>query len=204
VADHVFVSDRVLLDVGFGSARARLGMLARDGVLLQASEVAYGEGIAGMAEAAGSRAGMSRLAGICAEALAGTEDGARIGMRWDAIAADGKLFAALDADLMLTPAGEQITVLALAGAYRPPPGPVGAELDHALVHRCAAAVIRSFLARTACALGLSGPGEGCEELGRGTRRAERPCPGGTVVPAARAVRAARTGPLPVLRPGWPA
>lgn len=147
----LFVSDRVLLGVGFGSARARLGMLARDGVLQQAAEAAYGEAMTGMAEA-GPQAGMARLAGVCAEGLAGTGDCARIALRWEAIAADGKLFAALAADLMLTPAGEQITVLALAGAYRPPPGPASAGLDRAIVHRCAAAAIRSFLARTACAL----------------------------------------------------
>ena len=95
------------------------------------------------------------------EDLAKTDDGAQIALRWEAIAADGKLFAALDADLMLTPAGEQITVLALAGAYRRQPGRAGAELDRAIVRRFAAATIRSFLARVACALvhpaGAAGP-----------------------------------------------
>jgi hypothetical protein len=33
------------------------------------------------------------------------------------------LFPALDADITLTPAGEDATVLRLAGAYRPPLGP---------------------------------------------------------------------------------
>ncbi len=43
MTDHIVVSDRVLLDIGFRAARARLGILARDGVLLGASEEAYGE-----------------------------------------------------------------------------------------------------------------------------------------------------------------
>src|SRR6266536_1381712 len=34
VADHVFAGHRVVLDVSFGTGRARLGILARDGVLL--------------------------------------------------------------------------------------------------------------------------------------------------------------------------
>jgi hypothetical protein len=79
----------------------------------------------------------------------------------EAIAADGKLFAALDADLMLVPAGDRTTALALAGAYRPQPGPGGAGLDRAIVRRCAAAAIRSFVSRVACALvhpaGTAGP-----------------------------------------------
>ena len=162
--DHIAVGDRVLLDVSLRAARARLGILAGDGVLLQASEAAYGEGITGMVEVAGSAAGLSRLAGVCVEDVATTDDCARIALRWEAIAADGKLFAALTADLMLTPAGEQITVLALAGAYRRQPGLAGAELDREIVRRCAEATIRSFMARMACALihpaGAAGPAGG--------------------------------------------
>src|ERR1022692_2952778 len=101
MTDHIFVGDRVLLGVSFRAARARLGILAGDGVLLRASEVAYGEGITGMVEAAGPAAGLSRLAGVYVEDLADEYDCARIALRWDAIAADGALFAALNADLML-------------------------------------------------------------------------------------------------------
>lgn len=132
-------------------------------MLLRASEVAYGEGITGMVEAAGPAAGLSRLAGVYVEDLADAYDCARIALRWDAIAADGALFAALNADLMLTPAGEQITVLALAGAYQRQLGRAGAELDGVIVCRFAAATIRSFMARIACALvhpaGAAGPAD---------------------------------------------
>ena len=50
---------------------------------------------------------------------------------------------------MLTPAGEQITLLAVAGTYRRQPGWAGAGLDQLIVHRCAAAMIRGFMARIA-------------------------------------------------------
>jgi hypothetical protein len=152
VTDHIVVGDRVLVDIGFRAARARLGILAGDGVLLGASEEAYGEGITGLAQLAGKAAGLTRLAGIALENLAETGHCAHIALQWEAIAADGKLFVALDADLMLVPAGDQTTALALAGAYRPQPGPAGAGLDRAIVRRCAAATSRSFVARVACAL----------------------------------------------------
>jgi hypothetical protein len=177
VTDHVVISDRVLLDVAFAAARARLEVLARDAALLHASELAYGEGMTSMADTAGSRAGMSRLAGMHAESLAGTQDCARIALRWEATAADGTLFAALDADLTLTPAGNQITVLALSGAYRPPPGTAAAGLDQASAQRCAAAAIRSFLARAACTLvhpaGAAGPEVVTPRRNRKTRSGNR-------------------------------
>ena len=121
-------------------------------MLLWASEVAYGEGITSLVKMAGPAAGLTRLAGARLDALTGTDDCAHITLQWEAIAADGQLFTALDADLMLVPAGDQITALALAGAYRPQPGRAGAGLDRAIVRECAMAAIRSFLARVACAL----------------------------------------------------
>ena len=130
-------------------------------MLLGASEEAYGEGITGLVQLAGPAAGLTRLAGVGLENLAETDDCAHIALQWEAIAADGTLFAALDADLMLVPAGDQTTALALAGAYRPQPGPAGAGLNRAIVRRFAAAATRSFVARVACALvhpaGTAGP-----------------------------------------------
>jgi hypothetical protein len=130
---------------------------ARDGVLLRACHAAYSDGIAGLAQAAG----LSRLAAVRLADLADTDHCARIALRWEALAADGTVFPALEADLMLTPAGEQITLLAVAGTYRRQPGWAGAGLDQVIVRRCAAATIRGFLARIACALvhpaGATGP-----------------------------------------------
>jgi hypothetical protein len=189
--DHIIVGDRVLLDAGFGAARARLQILARDGMLLRASEAAYGEAITGLVQAVGPAAGLTRLAGICLEDLAETEDCAHIALQWEAIAADGTLFIALDAALLLVPAGDrristsrdyyipldaarmpvpagdQIVALTLAGAYRRQPGPAGAGLDQTIVRRCAMAAIGSFLDRVACALvhpaGMAGPWQGATE-----------------------------------------
>jgi hypothetical protein len=145
MTDHTVVGDRVALDVGFRAGRTRLRILAEGGMLLRASEVAYGEGITALVELAGPAAGLTRLADVCLEDLTGTDDCAHIALRWEAIAADGRLFTALLADLMLVPAGDQVTALSLAGAYRPPPRRAGAGLGQAIERCCATAVIGSFL-----------------------------------------------------------
>ena len=152
MSDHIVVGDRVLLEASFCAIRVRLEVLAKDGMLPWASEVAYGEGITSLVMAAGPTAGLTRLATVHLDDLAETPDCAHIPLQWEAIAADGTLFTALDADLMLVPAGDQIAALALAGAYRPQPGRTGAGLDRTIVRDCATAAIRSFLTQLACAL----------------------------------------------------
>ena len=150
----VFVGDEVLLDVSFVAARARLANLTRGGLLRSASEGAYGEGVAGLARVGpmGSAPGISRLVEVHVRDLAETGDSARLALRWAATGPGGRLFPALDADLTLRPAGEQATVLALVGAYRPPLGGLGSGLDRAILHRVATATIRTFLGRVADAI----------------------------------------------------
>src|SRR5215470_13787656 len=120
MSGNVFVSDHIAMDVCLGSAARQLERLAGDGVLLSASEYAYGAGIAGLVEAAGLAPGMSRLVGVRPGALTGTEGRARLWLRWEAAGPDGTLFPALDADLTLAAAGANATVLTLAGVYRLP------------------------------------------------------------------------------------
>jgi hypothetical protein len=160
---HTVVGVRVALNIGFDAARTRLRILARGEMLPRASEVAYGKGITGLVELAGPAAGLTRLAGACLEDLTETDDCAHIALEWDAIAADGKLFTALLADLMLIPAGDQITTLSLTGAYWLPPGRADAELDQAIARCLATAVIGSFLDSVACQLvhpaGTAGPAD---------------------------------------------
>ena len=151
MSGNAFVGDQVLVDVSFDAARCQLRRLASDGVLLGASEYAYGAGITGLVEAAGPAAALSRLAGVEPGDLAETAGRARLWLRWQAIGPGGAVFPALDADLTLSPAGEQTTVLAVAGVYRLP-GQAGTGLDPDIVRCFAAVTIRSFIARLACAL----------------------------------------------------
>lgn len=152
MTDHTAVGVRVALNTGFHAARARLRILARGVTLPRACEVAYGEGIVGLAELAGPAAGLSRLTSVCLEDLTETNDCAHIALQWEAVGADGKLFTALLADLMLIPAGDQITALSVTGTYWPPPGRAGAGLAQAIVRLCGTAVIGSFLDSVACEL----------------------------------------------------
>ena len=164
MTDHIVVGDRVALEVGFHAVRTRLRVLAAGGMLLRACEVAYGEGSTALLELAGSAASPTRLAEVCLENLSETDDCAHITLRWEAIAADGKLFTALLADLMLIPAGDQITALCLADAYRPPPGRAGGGLDHAIARCCATAITGSLLDSVACEL-LHPAGTGASSRG---------------------------------------
>lgn len=151
MSGKVFVGDHILMDVCLDSARCQLERLAGDGVLLSASEYAYGEGITGLVETAGLAAGMSRLVGVRPGDLMETEGCARLWLRWEAIGSDGTLFPALDAHLTLSPAGENTTLLTLAGVYRLPEHD-GAGLDPGIARCFAAITIDSFIARLACAL----------------------------------------------------
>jgi hypothetical protein len=151
MSDNVFVGDHIRMDVCLDSARRQLERLARDGVLLSASEYSYGAGIAGLVEAAGLAGGMSRLVGVQPGDLMQTEGCARLWLRWEATGFDGTLFPALEADLTLPPAGENTTVLTLAGVYRLPEH-AGAGLDPGVVRCFADVTIDSFIARLACAL----------------------------------------------------
>lgn len=150
---HTAVRDRVPLTVGFHAAQTRLRSLIRDGKLQRACEVAYGEGVAALAELAGPAARLTRLADACLADLTETGDRAHIALQWDAIDADGTLFTALLADLMLVPAGEQASALSLAGTFWPPPGLAGAGLGQVILHCCVTAITGSFLDTVACELG---------------------------------------------------
>ena len=151
MSGNVFVDGHILMDVRLDSARRQLERLAADGVLLSASEHAYGAGITGLVEAAGRTAGISRLVGVQPGDLTETEGCAQLWLRWEAIGSDGTLFPALDADLTLSPAGDNTTVLTLAGVYRLPED-AGAGLDPGIVRCFADVTIDSFVARLACAL----------------------------------------------------
>jgi len=151
MSGEMFIGDHVQLNIGFAAARTRLGNLASCGVLLGASEHAYSETITGLAEE-GTVPGASQLAGVRPGEITETRGTAQLPVHWEATTGDGNLFPALDADLTLTPAGDQTTVFALTGVFRPPPGLADAGVDHEIVCWFAGAAVRVFLARLACAL----------------------------------------------------
>jgi len=158
----MFVGDEVVLDVSFIVARARLASLTRGGLLVSASEDAYDLGITGLARV--GALGLSREVRVQARELTERDGSAGLAIRWEVTGPGGGLFPVLDADIRLVPAGEQATLLTLAGAYRPPLGSLGQALDRAILHRVAAATIRNFLGRVAA--GITGQ-PGTAEAGTG-------------------------------------
>jgi hypothetical protein len=144
----VFVGDEVQLELSFAVARERFRRLAESGALLGTSEAAYDHGTIGL-ERVGVP-GLAKLVQVQVRKLAWTEQSVRLAIRWEATGPGGGLFPVLDADLTMTPVGDQVTSLALTGAYRPPLGAMGAALDRAVLHRVASATIRAFLAHVVC------------------------------------------------------
>jgi hypothetical protein len=151
----MFVGDEVLLAVGFATARDRLAYLSECGALLSTSENAYRQGTAGFTTV--GVAGLSKLVQMQVRELAWNDGSAGMAIRWEATGPGGVLLPVLDADIKLAPAGEQVTLLTMAGSYRPPLGAFGETIDRVILHRVADATIRGFVARVAAQI-ASQPG----------------------------------------------
>lgn len=145
--EGVFVGDQTQLGVGFDAARAGLANLARGGSLTTVSAAAYGAGLTGLARVGppGSVRGISRLAGVRSRYQATGDGAAVLALRWEATGPGERLFPALDADITLTPAGEQATLLRLAAVYRAPHGSQEAGIEPVIVRQVAAATIRTLM-----------------------------------------------------------
>ena len=159
----MFAAEEVVVDVGFDEAEARLTHLINQGALHAPSEAAYEEGLAAVLRVGpfGGTRGLSKLVQV--RWLAPIRRGAtvRVALRWEATGATGELFPVLDADLTLARHGDDQVLLELTGSYRPPFGRAGAALDRAIMHRVAAATIKSLLGRVADAV--------CDPAGREAR-----------------------------------
>jgi hypothetical protein len=143
----MFVGDEVRLDVGFAVARERLTRLGESGALFAPSADGYGAGLARVGPGV-----VSKLVRVQVHQLSWTDKSGGLALRWEATGAGGKLFPVLDADLTLTDFGTQGTLVALAGVYRPTLGVLGQALDRVVLHRVAAATVKSFLAQVAAQL----------------------------------------------------
>ena len=147
----MFVGEEVVLEAGFPAARAGLLALTHGGWLSAASDDAYAEGLSGLIRVGpfGDLTGASKLVRVLLLEPAEHDESVMLTLRWEATGVMGRLFPVLDANISLTPAGEDISRLALTGAYRPPLAGVGVGLDRVLLHRSATATVRSLLRRIA-------------------------------------------------------
>ncbi len=177
--DGMFVAGTVRAEVSFALAQPRLARLARGDGLLGASQAAYGSGLTGLAGAdPPGPPQVAELVRVRLGDLIADGNAARMALRWEAAAAGGDPFAALDADLTLAPAENRVTTLTLAGVYRLPPGTQGNGPGQAVVRRVVEATIQAFLDRVAAAITVPGP---ASEWNSGTGGQ-----GGSAPPAAQA------------------
>ena len=142
----MFIGAEVRLDLGFDAVRARLADLVRGGLLPRASGGAYDGWQACLAQIGPwvTALGMCRLVQVLIRDMVTHADCATWTMRWEVTGPGGSLFPALDADIKLTPAGVDATMLAVCGAYRPPLGVLGVGLDRAIMHQAAEVMIQNF------------------------------------------------------------
>ena len=150
----VFVAHELRVGVSFPVARGRLAGLARGGWLGTASEDAYQDGFTTVIRVGpfGDRPGASKRVRVRFLDPVHSSEAMTVGLRWEATGITGVLFPVLDADISLSPAGEEATRLALVGAYRPPLDGVGATLDKVILNRVATATIATLLEHVATAL----------------------------------------------------
>jgi len=142
----MFAGHEVTIEAPFEVAAARLGNLLRRDALRDVCEGAYEGGLAAVRVGPfGGKPGLSKLVRVSFAEPARRGATITVPLRWEATGAAGELFPVLDADLIMAHYGDDQTLLALTGSYRPPFGRVGAALDRAILHRLATATIRSLL-----------------------------------------------------------
>ncbi len=148
----MFLVDQVVVGLALDTAQARLARLAASGALFSSAQDACNCGNTGPARVGAT--GIPRLVRVQARELASTKDSAGLAIRWEAVGTgDGPgLFPVLDADLLLSPAGDHLTLLTLTGSYRPPCGRPGDAVDGAVMQQVAVATIRKFLTSMAAAI----------------------------------------------------
>ena len=113
----MFISTEIRLDIGFDTAQDKLTDLARDGLLGPISGDAYDQWQAGLVRVGpqGTMLGMYRIARVRVTDMMAHGNSALWAMRWEVAGRGGTLVPVLDADIKLTPAGPDVTVLAVSG-----------------------------------------------------------------------------------------
>jgi hypothetical protein len=142
----MFIGAEIRLDLDFDAVQATLANLVRGGLLRRASSGAYDEWQACLAQIGPwvTALDMCRFVQLLVRDMVTHADCATWAMRWEVTGPGGSLFPGLDADIKLTPAGVDATMLAVCAAYRPPLGDLGVGPDRAIMHQAAEVMIQSF------------------------------------------------------------
>ena len=152
----MFIGAESRLTASFGHAQARLAQLIRGGLLGRASGDVYDEWRTALArdEPWGTALTMSRLARVHVCNTTAREDLAIWPLRWEVTRPPGELVPILDADIKLTPAGAEASLLAVLAVCRPPLDGLATDLDQAIVRRCATAMMQALTHHIAAAMAL--------------------------------------------------
>jgi hypothetical protein len=155
----MFAAHEVTIDASYQVVSGRLTHLLNWGALHAVSEAAYEGGLESTLRVGpfGGVRGLSRLVRVRTLEPVRRPERMTVSLRWEATGVTGELFPVLDAELILTPAGEDRSRLELVGTYRPPLGRAGVVLDRVIMGRVAEATIRSLLEQTAFELATPEP-----------------------------------------------
>ena len=148
----MFVAEDVTIAAGARAAQARFAALLHGSWLAETTQAACDGGSAGLLKVGPAGPVAAKLVRVCFLDPVYRGDVMTVGLRWQAAGAAGGLFPVLDANISISPAGDDAARLALAGSYRPPLGRLGAGLDRAIMHRVAGATMRCLLQSVAEAL----------------------------------------------------
>jgi hypothetical protein len=169
----MFVAEELTIGIKCQAAQVRFEKLLHRSWLAEMSEAACEEEVTGLLRVGPAGPVAGKLIRVSFLHPVYRDDFMTVGLRWEAAGAAGALFPVLDANLSISPAGEHTARLALAGSYRPPLGRLGGGLDRAVMHRVAAATMRSLLRGVAEALASPAP---ASDSMAGTNARLRPAP----------------------------
>ena len=171
----MFVVQDLTIGIGSRAAQARFENLLHGNWLAETSRAACEGGAEGLLRVGPAGPVAAKLVRVCFLDPVYRGDVMTVGLRWEAAGAAGILFPVLDANISISPAGDESARLALAGSYRPPLGRLGAGLDRAIMHRVAAATVRCLLQSVAEALVSPAPaGHPAEDASPGWQPAPEP------------------------------
>jgi hypothetical protein len=171
----MFVVEDLTIGTGSRAAQARFANLLHGDWLAETSMAACEGGIEGLLRVGPAGPVAAKLVRIRFLDPVYRGDVMTVGLRWEAAGAAGSLFPVLDANISISPAGDETARLTLAGSYRPPLGRLGAGLDRAVLHRVATATMRCLLRSVAEALVSPAPARRpSEDPGPGWQPAPEP------------------------------
>lgn len=141
----MFAAYEISLDTPYEVVCTRPGHLINRSPLRNLSSAVYQGGLDTVVRVGpfGGTRGLSKLVRLQALDPVRRDGKTTVSLRWEATGGAGELFPVLDADLTVSPDGDDRSRLDLVGSYRPPLGRAGAALDRAIMGRVAEATIRS-------------------------------------------------------------